>query len=313
MDFEHLKEFVVFSRYLNITRASQELHMTQSSLSKHIKQLEAELGFGLVHKRSGRIHLTREGECFLNFCNVTVVGYERTIEKCRHMKLSRRYEIVAQEPSHADATAESYYRAIEELCSVSPDFTVRYVRPYRKNVTDELKSPKLDLAISYRNDARSAAEAAGASDDSGLVGRPLTSDSLSIWCEVDHPLAQKEFVSLEDLSEHLIIQPNDTYAPIRRLLMGYEKERGLRFLFNMVESDRAATFLSMRCADCVYVLPSSIENDLRVRARKDRVLVPLEGGTLKFTSYVVMHKSKISSFTGLEDAFREFFEATSEG
>ena len=47
MQIETLKEFVIFTRYSNFTKAAEALNMTQSNLSKHMQQLEQELGFTL--------------------------------------------------------------------------------------------------------------------------------------------------------------------------------------------------------------------------------------------------------------------------
>ena len=48
MRIEYLQEFVHFSKSLNITQAAQELFTTQSTLSKHLRQIERALGAQLV-------------------------------------------------------------------------------------------------------------------------------------------------------------------------------------------------------------------------------------------------------------------------
>ena len=42
MHLSYLREYVVLARYMNISKASRELNMTQSNLSKHIRQIELE-------------------------------------------------------------------------------------------------------------------------------------------------------------------------------------------------------------------------------------------------------------------------------
>ena len=46
-----LNEFVVFAKYLNISKAADVLFTSQSNLSKHLKQLESDLGFNLTYKK----------------------------------------------------------------------------------------------------------------------------------------------------------------------------------------------------------------------------------------------------------------------
>ena len=49
MNTEYLKEFVVLAETKNFWEASDRLYMNQSTLSKHIKSLENELGINLFY------------------------------------------------------------------------------------------------------------------------------------------------------------------------------------------------------------------------------------------------------------------------
>ena len=57
MDFNQLKNFMAVARTGNISRAAQELYVTQPSLSKSIAKLEEELKVPLFRHRKGRIEL----------------------------------------------------------------------------------------------------------------------------------------------------------------------------------------------------------------------------------------------------------------
>lgn len=56
-----LRAFESAARHLNITKAANELHVTQSALSQRIGALEAELGFPLFVRRGRQIELTPRG------------------------------------------------------------------------------------------------------------------------------------------------------------------------------------------------------------------------------------------------------------
>ena len=59
MEIRELRSFLAIVRRESMTRAAEELHLTQSALSKQVKSLEAELGrklferhsFGIPHRR----------------------------------------------------------------------------------------------------------------------------------------------------------------------------------------------------------------------------------------------------------------------
>lgn len=65
MDRRQIEYFVEVARQLNFTRAASMLHISQPSLSKTIKNLEAELGALLLYRGARRLELTDAGKAFL--------------------------------------------------------------------------------------------------------------------------------------------------------------------------------------------------------------------------------------------------------
>lgn len=64
---QQLQYFKVLSRVLHYTRAAEELHIAQPSLSYAISELEKELGVKLFQKENRKISLTIYGEQFLPY------------------------------------------------------------------------------------------------------------------------------------------------------------------------------------------------------------------------------------------------------
>ena len=275
--------------------------MTQSNLSKHIKQLENELGFSVVTKRGTKFEMTYEGERFLNACNSIFDLYTKTVDECRKSQMERRGGLLVQEPSYMDSTGEHYYMLIEEMRASVPDLPIKFFRPYRKNLKEELLNGEMDVAIFYRSERES--DCLKMFSDSGLGAAALAEDSLVLWCSKEHPFASRTSVSLTELEGIPIVAPNDTYAPITQLLSYYGRERNVQIKFAIVESDRAANYLSRRMPDCAFVLPSSIRNDLRVKVRKDMELVPIDEGSLTFTSYAAMKLERLALFPEFASCF----------
>ena len=61
MNFLNLKYFVMIAEEGNITRVAEKEHISQQSLSNHIKKLENEFGVKLFD-RTGALSLTYAGE-----------------------------------------------------------------------------------------------------------------------------------------------------------------------------------------------------------------------------------------------------------
>jgi len=65
VDLHQLKTFVAVARERSITRASEQLHLSQPAVSAQIKALEDELGLQLFERTSRGMSLTSEGERIL--------------------------------------------------------------------------------------------------------------------------------------------------------------------------------------------------------------------------------------------------------
>jgi len=65
MELRHLRYFIGLAGTLNFTRAAEQLHVTQSTLSHQIKQLETEIGLPLFDRIGKRVALTEAGDEFL--------------------------------------------------------------------------------------------------------------------------------------------------------------------------------------------------------------------------------------------------------
>ena len=64
MKLNQLEYFCAVCRYHSITRAAEELYVTQPTISVAIRELENELKLRLFHHEKNRISLTKEGEAF---------------------------------------------------------------------------------------------------------------------------------------------------------------------------------------------------------------------------------------------------------
>ena len=67
MELNHVKEFIALTKTENYLEAAENLFTSQSSLSKHIKSLEAELGTTLFDRTTRQVKLNEAGKVFLKY------------------------------------------------------------------------------------------------------------------------------------------------------------------------------------------------------------------------------------------------------
>ena len=66
MTLHQLRIFESVARHLNVTKASQELHMSQPGVSQQVKLLEQECAARLVVRIGQGVELTERGQAFLD-------------------------------------------------------------------------------------------------------------------------------------------------------------------------------------------------------------------------------------------------------
>src|SRR5688572_7401345 len=67
MELRHLRYFVALAETLSFTRAAERVHVTQSTLSHQIRQLEDQIGQPLFDRIGKKVVTTEAGELFLAF------------------------------------------------------------------------------------------------------------------------------------------------------------------------------------------------------------------------------------------------------
>ena len=76
-----LRAFEASARHLNLTRAAQELHVTQTAVSQHIRKLEDRLGKPLFRRLPRGLALTDEGQALLPVVVESFGNLQRALEK----------------------------------------------------------------------------------------------------------------------------------------------------------------------------------------------------------------------------------------
>ena len=214
-----IKQFIIFAtvaRHLNITRASQELHISQPSVSQHLKLLAEDYNVKLFKKSKRGIVLTGSGNLFLTKLMPILAQLdelkrafvnESTESQVDSLVIGGTYGPSALLlPSLTGVFKRSYPRVELELRSAN--------RPYMERL---VLSSEVDIAL-----------VTGRPGSSNLVVEPYRKEKLLAFVARNHPLVSKRELTLTDFARvPLIIHGRKNSAnTVTGILQGLQ-EKGL--------------------------------------------------------------------------------------
>lgn len=88
MELTQLQYFRVLARNGNMTRAAEELHITQPALSRSIAALEEDIGAPLFIRDHGKLTLSRAGELFLETADKINIEIQNGLTRVNSMETS---------------------------------------------------------------------------------------------------------------------------------------------------------------------------------------------------------------------------------
>ena len=192
MEMRDLRYFCLVAETGSVTRAADTLCVSQPFVTKVIHRLEEELGTKLFDLERRRVVLNQNGEYFYR--------HAREILD----KLDRLTEDMAAMQEQAEFTTTLLYNNAGYLSALNSAFMAQYPHSVlsetyakRSDIIDLLNTNKADFAIALPPIT---------GEESRLIETiTVLKDTGSIMVPPDHPLYEKEFVTLEEIAPYPIV------------------------------------------------------------------------------------------------------------
>ena len=276
MDCRDLEIFLAVARHLNFTRAGEEMHLSQPSVSVRIRMLQEELGVKLFEQLGKKISMTEAGLVLERNARRIVSAFEDAQLAIQELKGLER-------------------GSLRIGASTTPGI---YLVP---KIVAEFKHqhPKIEIYVAIK-DTRQVEELIVKNEfDFGFVGGhligydveviPWRTDELALVVPVTHPLAARKRVKPRDLEKELFIfreQGSATQALVEGNLRAWELK-----VATVMETDNPGAVKQAVQAGLgiAFLSKFAIETELRT---KTLATVRVEGLNARRELKIVYRKDK---------------------
>lgn len=187
MTLRHMKIFVAVFRHSNITKAAQELHLAQPSVSLAIKELENYYGIRLFERIGKRISPTEGGKEFFGYSLHIVSLFEEMEKRMKNWDVSGTIRI----GSSITIGTHILPGLIRNYQAEFPDLKINAIISNSSTIENHILDNTIDLGL---------IETQPEHEDIQAV--PFMKDSLCAIVGCSHPLAKESSVTLFDLAQY---------------------------------------------------------------------------------------------------------------
>ena len=144
MDIRELRTFIAIAQARNITRAAEELHISQPALSRQVIKLESELGCKLLERGGHGISLTSAGHLLLNRARELSDLLEKTEAEFKTPDIAAGEVAIACSETRATLFIA---HAAKHLAQTHPSITLKFRSESSDDVTEHLARGIVDFGI----------------------------------------------------------------------------------------------------------------------------------------------------------------------
>lgn len=190
-----LRYFLEVARYQSIAKASEQLHIANSAISRQISQLEASLGVRLFERRNGGMWLTQEGELLVVYARKVVLDTDHLLDDINsvHGQVIEKIRL---------ASVEGFAMYFLPNCIVNyqklyPNVKISLNQGDPHAVTQSVQKNEADIAITFTLTSINGVR---------TVYEEIT--PVRAIVPVRHPLASKETTSIAEIIQFPMALPN---------------------------------------------------------------------------------------------------------
>jgi len=279
MTLNQLKVFEAVSRYLNITRASEALHVSEPSVFQQVRSLEETFGIKLYRKIGRGIELTQEGLLFQADVREILLRIERLGRKSDFGPSLHTTELLVV--GGTSGPSVSLLPSLAAVLKKNHPFAHITLRIDRSPVIESLvlKSQIEIGVITYP------------SNSPLLHVEPYRTEKFVAFASAKHPLSQKKKLTLADFARGpLIVREKAVGSNTWEILAQLERQGYKLNVFLECESAETVKIATMKGLGLGILWRDRLKAEIK---RGDVKIVEIpELGKMEAQTFIVYHKER---------------------
>lgn len=189
IELKHLRTLQALRNSGSLAAASAQLHQTQSALSHQFSDLEQRLGFRLFVRKSQPLRFTPQGEILLQLAEQILPQVQQALHNCLEP-----HQTMLRLAIECHSCIQWLTPALTEFRDLWPEVVVDFRSGVTFDPQPALQQGELDLVLTSDILPRS-----------GLFYAPMFDFEVRLVVAPDHPLAQKQTITPQDLSDEILL------------------------------------------------------------------------------------------------------------
>jgi DNA-binding transcriptional LysR family regulator len=293
MDLWHLKIFQKVVDLKGFSRAAKAVHLTQPTISSHIKELEIHYGCRLIDRFGKEALPTKAGELLYNNAEKLMTLFEETESAMAEFmgKVSGKIAI-------GGSTIPGNYimpGIIGRFVKKYPDVNISLIVGDTQQIIDKILNHKLEFAL------------VGAEKNSTkIVQKKLIKDDMRLIVPSDHPWAEKKQIKIEKLFSQPFIIREKGSGTLQSIQKSFSQKGFNIYSLNIIAEMGSTTAVIQGIKNNVGISilsPMAVKDEL---SSGSFTALSLHGVDLKRYFYLTTRKNRTPS--PLCRAFLEYLE-----
>ncbi len=274
LEVRHLHAVIVLAEERNFTRAADRLHITQSTLSKQITEIEQQHRFHLFTRNNKKnVQLTEVGRIFAEEARSALLHIDRAVQLGR-AALDGSDSILTV--GHSPDTDQAWVSAILAIrLPLYPKLRVQLISEFSSELVRSVIAGELNLALVTAPPDNSQITAAAFAETQLYAALPQT-----------HAAAQKELIALQDLArDEWILFARRVHPVIHDAILDAARRDGItpKHVHDIITTQQAVHLVCEHVGVAILTKPTALGF-----GAEGVVLRPLSETSLCFQTCLIM-------------------------